>query len=177
MSESVQQNLQPQLQIQAHPERSGDALAVAPLAAPLVLFLDFDGVLHPDPCFNEPEFSSLHLVEAVLANFPSVEIVVSSAWRTYHTLAELREFLGPTLGPRIVGLTPDLELAVVAFPRQTECETWLRAHRPDSLWIAIDDRDWWFKPNIPNLLLTDCTVAFRLEHAEPLRKLIEERLS
>ena len=175
MSESVQQNLQSQPQVL--PEPSGKTSVAAPSVAPLVLFLDIDGVLHPDPCFQEKAFCSLPIVEAVLVDYPMVEIVVSSSWKKYHTVTELREFLGPLIGPRILGVTPDLELAMVAFPRQTECETWLRANRPDSLWIAIDDRDWWFEPGCPNLLLTDCTVGFQQDHADTLRTLIEERLS
>lgn len=46
-----------------------------------VLFLDFDGVLHPEPSFSHETFSQLPLVEAVLRAFLSVDIVISSTWR------------------------------------------------------------------------------------------------
>lgn len=115
-----------------------------------VLFLYFDGVLHPDPCGQDEAFASLHLLAAALSGYPFVDIVVSSAWREFHPINELKAFLGPKLGPRVVGITPvheELSPGRMAgsqlqdrYVRQEECEAWLRKHRPQTQWLAIDDR-------------------------------------
>ena len=57
----------------------------------MIVFLDFDGVLHPEFDPDDPErpkqnsdlFCRLPLIEAVLREFSQVEIVISSAWRMY----------------------------------------------------------------------------------------------
>ncbi|MFD2270984.1 HAD domain-containing protein [Undibacterium arcticum] len=58
----------------------------------MILFLDFDGVLHPDPCDEGERFSRLPAFEALMRDFPAVEIVVSSSWRVARTLDDLRAF-------------------------------------------------------------------------------------
>jgi len=55
-----------------------------------IIFLDFDGVLHPD---GVGLFSRLPLLESFLSRMPEAEIVVSSTWREDHTLDELRQFV------------------------------------------------------------------------------------
>ena len=51
----------------------------------LILFLDFDGVLHPegeDHILNGgADFCFLPRLEALLREFPWVKIVISSSWR------------------------------------------------------------------------------------------------
>lgn len=59
---------------------------------PPVLFLDFDGVTHPEPCCQEDVFCRLNLIEDVLLGFPTVDIVISSSWRDHYTLEYLRSF-------------------------------------------------------------------------------------
>jgi len=64
---------------------AGDQLD--PLDCPaMILFLDFDGVTHPQPCGDENVFCQLHLIEAVLREreLQGVHIVISSSWREYH---------------------------------------------------------------------------------------------
>ena len=46
----------------------------------MILFLDFDGVLHPEPSLAKDAFCRLPLIEEILQDFPQVQIVVSSAW-------------------------------------------------------------------------------------------------
>ena len=57
-----------------------------------ILFLDFDGVLHAPNCRASRLFEHLARLEAVLAAFPEVGIVVSSSWRVRRTLEQLRVF-------------------------------------------------------------------------------------
>lgn len=151
-----------------------------------VLFLDFDGVTHPEPCFQENVLCRLHLIEAVLLEFPSVDIVISSSWREHYPLEELREFFSPPLRPRVIGVTPSIKNPssdwlpghIPQFERQWEIETWMKANRPwGTPWLAIDDRAHWFMPDCPHLLLLDSLESFRTEHQAPLRAMLQERLS
>jgi len=55
----------------------------------MILFLDFDGVLHP---MNRATgvFSLLPHFEQVMRDYPGVDIVVSSTWRETYSIEELR---------------------------------------------------------------------------------------
>jgi hypothetical protein len=63
-----------------------------------ILFLDFDGVTHPDPHEAEELFTRLPLIEEVLRGFAACMIVISSNWRDSHPLEEMREFFAPCPG-------------------------------------------------------------------------------
>jgi hypothetical protein len=150
----------------------------------VVLFLDFDGVTHPDPCKPGEYFCQLGLIEEVLRDFAQVQIVISSSWR--HELSQLplpeqlealqRPF-SPDIRSRVIGVTPDLwpnawERAVNPYDhRERECVAWLREHGGEAQpWIAIDDRPHWFSPHCRQLLVVeDQTVAFTADHARQLR--------
>lgn len=73
------------------------------------LFLDFDGVTHPDPCLAEGAFCQLPLIEDVLLEFPSVEIVISSSWRDHHSIEELREFFALEIRSRVIAVTNSIK--------------------------------------------------------------------
>ena len=88
--------------------------AKLPVPPSRVLFLDFDGVLHPtmedlddgsDACIATPLFGWLPVLAAALHRYPDVGITVQSTWRYTHDDDELRELLGP-LGVRFLGATP-----------------------------------------------------------------------
>lgn len=55
-----------------------------------ILFLDFDGVTHPEVCTAPELFTCLPLIEAVLLRHSHVCIVISSAWREHHGLEDLQ---------------------------------------------------------------------------------------
>ncbi|WP_080378394.1 HAD domain-containing protein [Burkholderia pseudomallei] len=111
-------------------------------ARDLVLFTDFDGVLHPadEPALdsagrllaNERLFAWLPILVGILERYPEVRIVVSSDWRRLLDDENLRQVLGP-LGSRFAGIV----------------ETW-GASRADEIlaevrrrklthWLAVDD--------------------------------------
>lgn len=149
----------------------------------MILFLDFDGVLHPEPSKAEHAFCRLYTIEQMLNDFPRVEIVVSSAWRLdWETEAEsvagLREHFSMVMRGRVVGVTPDLRATdpqtapdgLGAFVREWECMTWLQANRPPGTpYLMLDDRDWWFRPNNPRLMIVDCDVGFLPDNEEEFR--------
>lgn len=71
-----------------------------------LLFLDFDGVLHPAPLpSGAVHFCWLHILADLLCPHVDVRILVHSTWRYDHTDSELRALLGP-IGERFVGAAP-----------------------------------------------------------------------
>lgn len=133
----------------------------------MILFLDFDGVLHPEPSYQNDElFCRRPLFESVMRDFPKVEIVISSTWRESRTIDQLRALFSEDIGARIVGVTPqwkdlpELVSVIGQYPRHVEIEGWLRQHqRVWEAWVALDDRPYWFKPFLPNLVKCESTVA------------------
>ncbi|WP_050479101.1 HAD domain-containing protein [Herbaspirillum rhizosphaerae] len=126
----------------------------------MILFLDFDGVLHP---VSREAGTFAHLIhfECVIRDFPGVDIVISSAWRENHSLEELQAFFTSDLRQRIIDVTPVLSHLSHQYLRQAEIMLWLReAGREYEGWIAIDDSDWLFAPACRNLILVDTDIGF-----------------
>lgn len=142
----------------------------------MVVFLDFDGVLHPEPCYEKDRlFCCLPRFENALLDFPFVDIVISSTWRETRTLPELRALFSPSFAGRIIGVTPSWKdhqnlLERIGYQRQTEIEAWLReSGEPWRPWVAIDDKSYLFKPFLPNLIKTSSTIGFEHEAELKLR--------
>lgn len=136
----------------------------------MILFLDFDGVLHP---FHRPTgaFALLPAFERVMRDFPEVDIVISSAWREANSLAELRRLFSPDIQPHIIDATPVLHDDDVLFIRELEILAWLRhARREQEAWVAIDDTGWFFSPGCRNLILVEGACGFNLGTERELRR-------
>jgi hypothetical protein len=153
----------------------------------MILFLDFDGVLHPLQR-SEPDFSRLPLLWEILRACPHVEVVLSTSWREIYRPDEIIEFVtyggGEDLAHRIIGSTPTRLIEQGAFHyragmpfhrRHDECELWLisnnQANRP---WLAIDDIAVWFPPDSPNLYLIDGKLAMTEADAEKIIEKLRE---
>ncbi len=133
--------------------------AAASQVPQMILFLDFDGVLHPDPFPAASRlFENAGRLSATLERFPEVGIVLSASWRTIYAEPELLPMLPEALRRRVVGMTPCFsEFSTAAnrtpYHRHAECEQWLRIHdMADSPWVALDDRAYWFAPYCENLI-------------------------
>lgn len=72
----------------------------------MLIFLDFDGVLHPKGAGGQ-HFTRLPLLEAFLRepDMVKIKLVISSTWRQAYGLAKLRQFFAPDIGARIIGVT------------------------------------------------------------------------
>lgn len=116
------------------------------------LFLDFDGVLHPDRASVDLYFCRLALLEPWLRQRPTIDVVISSSWREVHPLDELREFFSEDLRPRVISSTPVIHHE--NGEREAEILCWLDNNggtgRP---WAALDDQAFLFGPICSRLVL------------------------
>lgn len=107
-----------------------------------ILFLDFDGVLHPTGgrATGVP-FSQVPLLEALLREprFAAVKIVVSSTWRETYSLGRLRQVFAPDMQDRVIDVTPALDDYDGPHQRHAEICAWLKAHPEVTRWTVLDD--------------------------------------
>ena len=136
------------------------------VANPVILFLDFDGVLHPDPCFDEQRlFERAPMLQPVLEEFAEICVVLSTSWRTQYELSHLVALLPSFLQSRTIGVTPlfsaiRAEPGLAPFRREAECVAWLAAHdHRHQPWIAIDDRASMFTPYCERLICCDSSIG------------------
>ena len=142
----------------------------------MILFLDFDGVLHPDPCYDAGRlFENVPRLAAVLDMFAEVCVVLSTSWRTTRTLDVMVAPLPATLRERVVGVTPFASAFsppphLVPYRRHAECVQWMIDNgQTDRDWIALDDRSSWFSPACEYLIVCDSQAGFNDEAAGRLR--------
>lgn len=154
-----------------------------------VLFLDFDGVLHPATPGSEP-LCRLELLLPLFAEFPNAGIVISSSWRSVYPIGILREFLG-TLQGNLLGITPKFQELVGSdigivndarpgnpgsdTPRESECRAWIKRNSPLTPWVALDDQAELFSRASPNLILCDGRIGLTREIVEQVRSVIQQR--
>ena len=145
----------------------------------IILFLDFDGVLHPyapwphDETVRAQYFNHLPRFEAVLRDFPEVHIVIASDWRLHHTLDELRTFFSEDIRKRIRGTTALERLSGNATgDRQLQVERYLSVHHlTGTRWIAVDDTPTNY---LPGAHLVLCKEMFGEREEGELRELLME---
>lgn len=139
-----------------------------------ILFLDFDGVLHPYPYKAGEAFAAVPQLLAVLDDFPSVEVVVSSSWRLLrHSRAWLE--VPEALRERITGHTPEIRrrehgmhTGALSPLRHAEILRYLAdSGDRERSWVALDDDERLFPPECPNLIL--CAEGFGEAEAIKLR--------
>lgn len=139
-----------------------------------LLFLDVDGVLHPlniDYTFSSRFFSHSPLLEELLREFRSVDIVISSDWRLADSVEQLQQYFSEDIRHRIIGATPQIDPdAVVHHRRQLEIQAWLEGNgRNDAEWVALDDWASHFEAGFERLVLTDPKRAFDQDSLQELR--------
>lgn len=154
-------------------------------AAACSIFVDFDGVTHPDQEYGKDYFCHLPLLEEVLCEYPEVDAVISSSWRIKYAIGELRGFFSGEIAPRVLGVTPSIKEPSsnwlpgqgCSHAREWECESWMRQSRPRGTpYVAINDRATWFRPSCPVLFHTDARTGFTPQNQATLRDMIWERL-
>jgi hypothetical protein len=148
----------------------------------MILFLDFDGVLHPDAAYLERGrpvlraegalFMWAGLLVDALAAHPEVEIVLSTSWARELRFTRARDYLPTELRSRVIGATWHSAMASDERYRGLGRVTWWdqatryqqirryldRAHT--TRWIAIDDQpDGWAERDRGRLVQTDSALG------------------
>ena len=140
----------------------------------MILFLDFDGVLHPEhdgkPTPADRVFCHLPRFEAIMRDHPEVEIVISSTWREQFPLDALRARFSPDIAARVIGatpITPRIDGKYAPARREGEILDWLtQAGREREPWLALDDAAWRFQHRRDRLIA--CTWYIGLDDAAEL---------
>lgn len=143
----------------------------------VIVFLDFDGVLHPQyvgqPVPDAVVFCHLPRFETVMREFPGVEIVISSLWRYQFSLSNLRARFSEDIRQRIIGTTPLASYADGAYvpaKREQEILRWLADNqRIGEAWLALDDAVWQFQKHQDRVVACVHYRGFDEEVADELR--------
>lgn len=150
-----------------------------PMTPLITLFLDFDGVLHPQGGTTDRLFENAHLLQTCLQQIEHIEVVISSSWAEVHPLEHLRDFFEeqPDLHRLIVGCTvqkgnPKVDFGAMPL-RESQCRNWLIANqREPHRWIALEDDPLNFKAR-EQVVFTDPRMGFGTHDAERVLELVE----
>lgn len=121
----------------------------------MILFLDFDGVLHPSPNKMSTEFSALPLFEEWLRSHTQVEVVISSSWRDVMDIDVLKAIFSQDLQDRIIDKCPTLPFDKIEHEvhwRYKEIMTWIAINKYEGQWVALDDAIDAFPDSLPQLV-------------------------
>jgi HAD domain in Swiss Army Knife RNA repair proteins len=143
-----------------------------------ILFLDFDGVLHPyspwphDETVRSQYFMHLPRLENVLRDFVDVRVVIASDWRLYYPLESLRIFFSEDIRSRICGTTAlERPTSDGIGERQLQAEQYLRENNLiHAEWLAVDDTPTNYFSGARIVL---CENQFGVREEEALRRLLK----
>lgn len=143
----------------------------------MIVFLDFDGVLHPDSAYlvrGRPTFKGegklfmwAPLLVDVLADFQEAQIVLSTSWARELSFSRARRWLPPPLRPRVIGATWHSRMSLKHEGFRTVGNWWDSATRYEQIkryasraglsdWVAIDDQpEGWAAEDSERLVRTD----------------------
>jgi hypothetical protein len=152
----------------------------------VILFLDFDGVLHPDAVYLRQSghielraegalFMWADRLTTALEPYPDARIVLSTSWARHLGFSRARKALPADLAARVVGATwhsamgkgwPDY----IAWDKQTRFEqiaAYMSRLPAPVPWLAIDDDDrGWPDAQRSNLVFTDGPAGLSAEDAQ-----------
>lgn len=143
----------------------------------MILFLDFDGVLHPDEVYitrGGPKLRSdgelfmwATVLEGILYDFPGVRIVLSTSWVRQLGFAKTKKHLTVALQTKIVGSTWHSSMA----KDLSNTVWWDQATRHDQIaryvarsrvqdWVALDDDvQGWHADRLDRLVLAESSLG------------------
>lgn len=146
----------------------------------MLIFLDFDGVLHPRAPAGR-YFSNIPRLETVLRDYQFLEIVISSSWRENYNIETLRQHFSPDMRDRIVGVTPILFLdpfQEILGSRWREVVAYLeQSGSQDRQWLALDDEEGLYSPDCPNLIKCHSLIGLDEQVEAELRRRLNEVLA
>ncbi|NDB61111.1 hypothetical protein EB001_22125 [bacterium] len=147
------------------------------------LFLDFDGVLHPDRYSlsnydpdrvfrNNEIFSQAPILAALLTEYPC-QVIISSSWRFTHSLDEMKDKLPKGIAKNVVGVTGDAYIG--PHPRYNEIKEYLINHNKSFFsWRALDDAKLEFPNGCTDLILCDPNTGIATKQIQELKKWLQK---
>jgi hypothetical protein len=151
-----------------------------------LLFLDYDGVCHSGDVWYEPAsgqvrlrvpghelFESLPVLEAAIAPYPSLAIVLSTSWVQTFGFEKTREFLPESLQRRVIGATYDPQSPDAwRFARLTRYDAIaldVQRRKPKTRWLALDDdARGWPRNEYESLVLVNAQLGLACPGAQAL---------
>ena len=143
----------------------------------MILFLDFDGVLHPDAAYLVNGCPTLRgdgqlmmwapLLVDVLADYPETKIVLSTSWARELSYGRARRWLPPALRRHVIGATWHSRMSLRHEGFRNVATWWDGATRYEQIkryasraglsdWLAIDDQpEGWAAEDLEKLVPTD----------------------
>jgi hypothetical protein len=133
----------------------------------VVMYLDFDGVLHHEDVWWHPRrgayikaqgyllFEHVSLLEEALLPFPEVRIVLSTSWVRSRRFSRALERLPTTLQRRVVGATFHSKMNPESFqllPRGVQVQNDVHRRAPRE-WVALDDDAEGWPPHLMHKLV------------------------
>jgi hypothetical protein len=115
------------------------------------LYLDFDGVLHPNFVDKGQLFTHMSELMKALEGKP-MRIVISSSWRFHENFVYQKNLFAPTIQDQVLRCTGPAHIG--KWPRWNE----IRRHAATfgvTNWIALDDAFMEFPPECEELILCD----------------------
>ena len=133
-----------------------------------VIFLDFDGVLHPK---MNGSFEFMNNFFAVLSNFTQAGVVISSNWKDSLTHSNLDD-LFKEYSHRVVGKTTSNQ----GMSRQAEIMAYVKQHNV-TCYVALDDdcRNTLFAPNCDFLFKTNYFTGLTQDKLPALIQFMQQR--
>ena len=133
-----------------------------------VLFLDFDGVLHPATTGNKSGlFSRSFILEEAIKGL-ECEVVISSSWRFHTKHSDLLSNLSPALASKVTGSTGEPHIGKHA--RYQEILSYIKANDYFDLdWMALDDAYYEFPSSFERLILCNPNTGVTQKEAEVLK--------
>lgn len=124
-----------------------------------VLFLDVDGVLHPNGAVMEMSDGTISSIKAFrwldilikcLDGFPDIEVVLHSSWRHgWPVIEDLKKMLPKYLASKVVGVTP-----LDTFDRYPSILEYIDNHQVTD-YVIVDDDKYAFPLGLATLVLCD----------------------
>lgn len=137
------------------------------LPMPQLLFVDFDGVLHPTSAQPSEHFSQMYLLEEALDG-TECGIVISSSWRHQHSLQDLTGMFPMSLRSSIRGTTGGPYIG--RWSRYNEILHSVQRYGARTQWRALDDSWNEFPKDCVELIACNPSVGFGREQAQQVRR-------
>lgn len=139
-----------------------------------LLFLDFDGVLHPNLCSPSLYFcEGKRLRSSIGDSSAGLEVVISSSWRFHYTIDRLKAKLPSSVSQLVIGATP--QVAPGKHQRFREIAAFLENYPKAPDWRALDDAAFEFPKKCPQLILCNGKTGIDERAANEVRTWLEMR--